>query len=460
MHHKTKEFEIAKSICLAIIERGYTAYFAGGCVRDMLLARIPKDYDIASDIPADELKDMYGSFDGGGDKYGVTHLYVEGYTFEVARFRSDGEYEDGRRPEDVTFTTPQQDALRRDFTINGMFYNPINEEIIDYVGGKEDIDAGLIRCIGSPELRFNEDKLRMMRLCRFYSQLPYGFKYDVESYQQIKVMNYQINQVSSDRIREELNKILTSELPCNGLYALRDTGLLQYVLPEVQAYCGCSQPPEHHPEGDVWEHTMRMLNWWRNNEGINGISKDTLLKVRLAILLHDVGKPLTRTEVDGKIQFLQHERVGEELAIQIMKRLKYSNDVIDVVAWLIKNHMRVQNIREMSKSKYKRLMMHPEFSKLIQLCLSDCISCGQIDEGFRIVSWCEDKKYRLNQEPQKNNIEPLLSGKDLIEYGLKPGPIFGKILLELVELQLEEEILNKEDAWEWLKNTYSKGDEK
>lgn len=431
------EYETARMICGWIQHQGFIAYLAGGCVRDGLLRRTPKDYDIASDIDPELLKAKYHSFDGGGDKYGVTHLLVNGFKFEVAMFRSDGDYTDGRRPDSVEKATPEDDAGRRDFTINAIFYDPVEEKYIDYVGGKEDLLVNrVLRTVGNPHDRFEEDRLRMMRYARFAATFPKLALSRAAVYRMAE-RNFGILGVSNERIRDEMMKMLHAEDPVRGLELLRSTGILRHFLQEVVDFHGCTQPEKFHPEGDVWQHTMAMLSRLRER------GRQVNEMFPLAVLLHDIGKPKVRYigEDDGLPHFLQHEFAGLDMAENVMRRLCFSVVDIEYVRFMIEFHMVIRFFKTMKTSKKKRLARSPYFRDLLELHYLDCVVTGKPTD---LVDWAHN--YADNLSDEQLHPIPLIKGRDLIELGLTPGPLFKRILGAIETQQLEENITTRESA--------------
>ena len=439
------EYDFAKEICEQIQQQGYNAYLVGGCVRDILLERPVKDYDICSNIPSALLKKQFKTFDGGGEKYGVTHVFGGEYIFEIATFRSDGNYTDGRRPDNVTFCDPQQDASRRDFTINGLFYDPVRNDWFDYVEGIRDIKLRILKCIGNPKDRFSEDYLRMLRYIRFLSQIP-ELKEDHKTSLAIYELADKIQTISKERIRDELLKILQSPDPVRGMELLLKFGFMKYILQDVQLFVGCAQPPKHHPEGDVWTHTMLMLkNIDKNNSDLSPVFS-------IAVLLHDIGKPRTASNNAGKIQFLGHEFIGSKIADSICrKELMLPNSDTERICWLIENHMLMHNIRKLKIHNRKKLLLHPYFPELMELSRLDEISTGRQYED--LTEWITEQHQKVNENPI--NKKCLLNGEDLIILGFEPGPLFGQILSDLMDNQLKELIQTKIAAKEYIKTKWS-----
>jgi poly(A) polymerase len=427
-------FDTAKSIVERLRKSGRKAFFVGGCVRDMVMKISPKEYDITTSATPEEIMQIFSNTVPVGASFGVI-LVLEGkHKFEVATFRKDESYSDGRHPDRVIYSTDErEDVIRRDFTINGMLYDPTTEEVIDYVGGVEDINNGIIRTIGSPYERFNEDKLRMIRAIRFAARFSYEMEKD--TLQAIKELAPLISQVSAERIRDEIVKIVTQKNPGLGLRLLRETSLLSHILPEVDKMYGVPQPPEFHPEGDVFTHTCLVLD--RLFETTNGEPSPEL---SMGALLHDVGKPATFT-VEDRIRFNGHDRVGAEMAKKICKRLRFSNKEIERIASLVREHLRFKDVFNMRKSTLKRFLGMPNFEDHLTLHLADCLASHGSTEAYDFV-----KKKLEEFKEEEIKPKPILSGHDLIEMGYIPGPIFSEILDSLEEAQLEGLVKDREEA--------------
>ncbi len=419
--------------------RGFQAWLVGGCVRDLILGREPKDYDISTDATPDRLVQIFPKAQLVGAQFGV--VLVDGV--EVATFRSDHAYDDGRRPVQVTFETdPQKDVLRRDFTINALLLDPtsltppLDSKVIDAVGGLSDLRNGIIRAIGNPEQRFEEDHLRMLRAVRFAAR--FGFEIERATLAAIKEQHQRIARVSPERIRDELVRILTEGAPRRGLELLDASGLLAAILPEVSALKGVRQPPEYHPEGDVWTHTLLML------EGL----KSPTPTLALGVLLHDIGKPGTFRIAD-RIRFDGHVELGEEIARGILNRLRFSNADMEQVIALIGNHMRFSHVHQMRESTLKRMLRLERFEEHLELHRQDCISShGGLDNY-------EFAKTKFEESPPEHLRPPrLLTGHDLIQCGYKPGPDFSRMLEDAEDAQLESRVQSKEEALDFIRSTF------
>ncbi|MGC8846917.1 MAG: CCA tRNA nucleotidyltransferase, partial [Candidatus Hydrogenedens sp.] len=409
-------------------KKGYIAYFAGGCVRDLVMKREPVDYDIATNAIPKEVHCHFPDSIMLWKHYGVVRVLLPEGEYEVTTFRSDGPYLDGRHPSSVVFSSPQEDAQRRDFTINALFFDPSTNEIIDYVGGQEDIRKGIIRTVGNPHHRFAEDYLRLLRSARFSAR--FNFKIERDTLEAMKELRAGIQKVPAERIRDELIKILTEGNPYRAFEILDRTGLLEEILPEISALKGIEQDKEYHPEGDVFIHTLQTLKYLNNPSP----------KLALAILLHDVGKKQTITYTD-RIRFPKHEAIGAQIATNIMERLRFSRSEIEDVAWLIRNHMTLLQYPQMRESTRKRLFKNPLFPLLLELVSIDIqASFGELSSINSIK-----KDYQMFQQTV-SEYQPLLRGKDLIGLGFSPGPLFRTILDEVENAQLEGTIKTHEEA--------------
>jgi putative nucleotidyltransferase with HDIG domain len=424
--------DVAISIVARLQQRGYTTFFAGGCVRDGLRGVSPKDIDIVTAAEPEIVQELFSRTIPVGAQFGVVRVLEQGFEFEVATFRADGKYIDGRRPESVVFSTPKDDAERRDFTVNGMFFDPITGQVIDYVGGQEDLARKLIRAIGRPAERFREDRLRLLRAVRFATTL--GFDLEPATWQALRQQAAEITVVSAERIRDELNKIFADPDRVTGLDRLESSGLLQMILPEVQAMRGCEQPVQFHPEGDVYVHTRLMLSL---------LPPDASLTLVWAVLLHDIGKPVTQTldPEGGRIRFNGHDRVGAEMAEKVMMRLRFSNEETAPVVEAVRNHMVFKDAPQMRPAKLRRFMARPTFPVELELHRVDCAG-SHGDLG--VYDFLQQKRQEFAAEPLIP--APLINGHDLIAIGLTPGPRFREILDAVQTSQLEGETRTKADA--------------
>ena len=421
----------AEKIVQILTQAGHVAVYAGGCVRDALLQRPYLDVDIATSATPDQVQSLFPkASDPQGKAFGVIRLRIDEHVFEIATFRVDGPYLDGRRPSSITFTTAEEDAKRRDFTINGMFFNPLQNQLLDYVAGQADLSTKTIRAIGDPVSRFTEDRLRLFRAIRFAVQL--GFEMEPATWKALIQLSPSSNVISPERVRDELIKIFTSPDPARGFDLLHQSGLLAVWIPELLEMRGCAQSPEHHPEGDVWVHTRLLLTHMRNPSPV----------LALSALLHDIGKPRTsKTDPDGRIRFFGHEGVGARMAEEILRRLRFSNDEVAAITACIANHMAFKDAPNMRVSTLKRLLARPTFLEELELHRIDCSSChGQLD----IHAFLTAKMTEFSQEEIKP--KPLLTGNDLQQLGIKPGPSMGKILHQLMDEQLEGKFTDRDGA--------------
>jgi poly(A) polymerase len=425
---------LATSIVQRLREAGYVAYFTGGCVRDLLLAREPKDFDVATSAPPDALLKIFPRAGQVGAHFGVVLVQHNGVQVEVATFRSDLEYRDGRHPEGVAFETdPGQDVLRRDFTINALLLDPVSGDVLDFVGGRDDLKAGIIRAIGEPERRFREDHLRLLRAVRFAARL--GFEIEPGTFDALRRFAHLIHGVSAERVRDEIARILTEGSPRRGFELLDSSGLLQEVLPEVAALKGVEQPPEFHPEGDVWTHTLMML------EGLGSGGKELpSISLALGVLLHDIGKPATFRVAD-RIRFDGHVEKGIEIAHGLLTRLRFPNQVIETAEALIANHMKFMEVPRMRESTLKRFMRQPDFEEHMALHRLDCLSSHGGLDNYEFI-----RRKQVEVPPEQLKPAPLVTGRDLIAAGYKPGPMFGIVLSEIEDAQLEGRISTAEEA--------------
>ena len=437
-----KNFAGAIEIVKTLGEKGHAAFFVGGCVRDALLGVECDEIDIATSATPEQIQRTFAKTVAVGESFGVVLVIKGGMKFEVATFRMESSYGDGRHPERVNYTkSMEEDVRRRDFTINGMLYDPLSGELYDYVGGLGDLERRLVRTIGDPGKRFGEDRLRMMRAVRFASCLD--FELDGAALSAIRSEAAAISVVSRERIREELVKILTRRNPGNGLRLLSSSGLLEHFLPEVECMHGVRQPPQFHPEGDVFEHTCLVMDRLYGNT--DGLCSEELA---VAALLHDVGKPPTYSESD-RIRFNGHDRVGARMSEGICRKLRFSRKQINRISELILKHLKFKDVFNMRKSTLKRFLSLPYFEEHMQMHLADCMaSHGQTDA----YDFIREKMEEYGREEIKP--PPLLGGRDLIDLGYSPGPVFSEILGSVEELQLENRLSSREEAIEFVLKNY------
>ena len=401
----------AREIATRLRENGHIAYFAGGCVRDIVRGETPKDFDIATDAKPETVQKLFPRTYAVGAHFGVIIVLENGFQFEVATFRSDEAYIDGRHPSAVHFSSPEEDAKRRDFTINGMFYDPVAEEVIDFVGGRADIDAKLVRAIGDPAQRFAEDRLRMLRAVRFATVLDYTI--DNQTWDALVANATSINEISAERIRDELVRIFLSPNRTRGWDLLDSSGLMRAILPELDRMKGVLQPEQFHPEGDVFEHTRLMLQF---------LPEKVSVPLVFAVLLHDVAKPVTATiDETGRIRFSGHDRAGAEMAEEIMRRLRFSGVEIEATVEMVRQHMVFKDVPKMREAKLKRFMARPTFDDEMELHRVDCEGSHRMLDNYEFLL---RKREEFANEPIIP--PPLVRGDDLIALGLKPGPNLAK----------------------------------
>ncbi len=418
--------------------QGFQTYFAGGAVRDLLLNHHIDEIDIATAAPPDVVEKLFPRTVGVGREFGVIVAVVGGTNYEIATFRSESGYKDGRHPEQVRFTDARQDALRRDFTVNALFLDPVTGKVIDYTNGRKDLDRGLIRTVRDPLVTFGEDKLRVLRAIRFACQL--GFRIDGPTCEGVTRYAHRLSQISRERIRDELLKILCGRAPARGLSLLSDSGVLEEVLPEVFDMHGVMQPPAFHPEGDVFQHTRLMFSLARN-------LSPTLA---MAVLLHDVGKPGTFAFGD-RIRFDGHAELGARMAGEICRRLKLPGARIQRVVRLVQDHLRFMHVRQMRESTLRRFLRTEGFDEHLELHRLDCLaSHGDLSN----YDFCREKLSELDQEALAP--PPLINGHDLIALGLEPGPLFSEILKQAEDLQLEGILTAREEALSWARTTFGR----
>ena len=434
--------ELANSVCDTLQRNAFQAFLVGGCVRDLLLQREPADFDVATDATPDEVLRLFPHGVDVGAQFGVILLCQDSLKVEIATFRSDLGYSDGRHPDQVVYSkTPQEDVRRRDFTINGLLMLHDTGEVLDFVSGRSDLTAGIIRAIGEPSRRFAEDKLRMLRAVRFAAR--FGYAIEPATFAAIRQHAHEINVVSAERIREELTRLLTEGAARRAFKLLDDLGLLPQILPEIAAMKGVLQPPEYHPEGDVWIHTLLMLE---------ALPKKASPTLAWGTLLHDVGKPPTfrsAAETGDRIRFDNHVDVGVRMTEEICRRLRFSNDDTDQVKALVANHMKFKDVAQMRASTLKRFVRLPQFDEHLELHRLDCLSShGKLDAYETVKDFLAHAPSATVRPPR------LLSGDDLRELGYKPGPEFRKILVSLEDAQLEETIQTREQALEFIRKHY------
>ncbi len=429
----------ARKIVLRLREAGHEAYYAGGCVRDRLLGKEAHDIDIATSARPEQVRALFARTVAVGAQFGVIVVLEDGVDFQVATFRADGAYVDGRHPSDVTFTTAEGDAQRRDFTINGLFYDPVANEVIDFVEGRRDLEARVVRAIGKAPERFAEDKLRVLRGVRFAASLDFAI--EPETWSAIRAGASSIHAVSAERIREELVKIFLSPRRVRGFDLLDESGLLREVLPEMETLKGCDQPPEFHPEGDVFVHTRLMLSL---------LPETVSAPLVFSVLFHDLGKPPTmRVDPAGRIRFNGHESVSARMTEAIMRRLRFSGDEIEAAVEMVQNHMVFKDVKAMRVARLKRFMARPTFQDEMELHRVDCLASHGLLDNYAFL---RERGEEFANEPLIP--EPLVSGHDLIGLGWKPGPRFKEVLDAVQTRQLEGLLASRGEALAWIKSEY------
>ncbi len=456
---------------------GHEAYLVGGCVRDHLMGKAPKDWDIATDAAPSAIEQLFDHTVAVGKAFGVIIVVWGGRSYEVATFRDDGDYSDGRRPDSVRFSTAEADVRRRDFTINALLYDPFAEQVLDFVDGQRDLAAGLLRTVGDPGERFREDRLRLLRAVRFAART--GFRLEAATLAAMCDLASLVTTVSAERVGEELKRMLSEGYAAAAMQMLQDATLLRHVLPEVAQLGGVPQPPQFHPEGDVLVHTLLMLPLLdatirrgvaaendRPADAQEGgpaapyvalaggepllvfpAERDRVV-LAWAVLLHDVGKPETISFAD-RIRFHCHDAASVRIARTVLKRLRYPNVVIDAVAELVARHMKFCHVRNMREAKRRRFLQDPAFLLHLELHRLDCLSShGRLDNfEFALAAWQDEQ-----QRPAE--LEPLLTGHDLIEMGYAPGPCMGRILAALADARLEGTVQDETDARQWVRDSF------
>ena len=444
--------EFATSIVRSLRQNGFQAYLVGGCVRDLLLQRVPQDYDVATDATPQQVTTIFPETYAVGAQFGVVLVPLPdgenveqtagipvAREVEVATFRSDVGYSDGRHPDQVRFSKdPHEDVVRRDFTINGMLLDPVSSEVLDFVGGQNDLAAGVIRAIGNPERRFAEDKLRMLRGVRFAAR--FGYKIESETFSTIQKLAREINVVSRERVRDELTHMLTEEHPRRAFELLDESGLLQELLPEITAMKGVAQPPQFHPEGDVFVHTVLLLDH---------LPRPCSATLAWGALLHDVGKPATFRVASDRIRFDNHVEVGVRMAEEVCRRLRFSASDSQQVLALVDNHMRFGQATRMNQSTLKRFLRTPDFDEHLALHRADSLASHGSLSTYEFV---EEKLAEIPEEVRRP--APLINGDDLIAFGHLPGPKFRDILDAVEDGQLEGRLASREAALEFVKEQF------
>ena len=441
-NRSVKPRELANSICEVLQRNGYQALLVGGCVRDLLLGRDAADYDVTTDATPERVMELFPDSIAVGAQFGVVLVPHDGVKVEVATFRSDVGYSDGRHPDHVVYSkTPQEDVQRRDFTINGLLMRHDTGEVLDLVGGQADLRAGIVRAIGQPSLRFAEDKLRMMRAVRFAAR--FGFEIEAETFHAIRKRVAEIHQVSPERLREELTKMLTEGGARRAFELLEETWLLHQALPEIAAMKGVEQPPQFHPEGDVWIHTRIMI------EKLPAGASPTLA---WGVLLHDAGKPATfksAQETGDRIRFDGHVDVGVRMAEELCRRLRFSSEDTEQILALVANHMKFKDVGEMRTSTLKRFVRQPHFEEHMQLHRLDCLSSHGNLDSYEYV-----RRFLSVTPPEQVRPARILTGDDLMRMGYTPGQLFKQILQAVEDAQLEGQIRTRDEAETYVRKNF------
>ena len=428
--------DIVLDLLRRLQEAGHEAYLVGGCVRDELRGMAPQDYDMATSARPEEVEALFPQTHAVGKSFGVILVLEHGHTFEVATFRAESDYTDGRRPNTVTFSDAQTDASRRDFTVNGHFMDPLSDTVHDWVGGQEDLEKRRLRTIGHPTERFNEDHLRLLRAVRLAAQLD--FEIDPATFAAVRDMADHITRVSAERIRDELLKLFRPPYAARGLDLLHESGLLAQVLPELLPTVTCEQSPDYHPEGTVYDHIRLMLS---------KLPAEASVELPWTALLHDIAKPVTQSECEeGRIHFYGHEKIGADMAQQILQRLRFPNVEIEAIVQTVRYHMQFKDAPKMRKATLRRMLMRPTFELELEQHRLDCLgSHGLMD----IYDFIREEQTVLQEKPLL--LEPLISGRDLIELGIEPGPALGQLLDAVRDQQLAETFSTREEALAWAK---------
>ena len=428
--------EIAIEILKRLQQAGHEAFFVGGCVRDELRGVIPQDYDIATGAHPEQVQALFFKTVGVGKNYGVIIVLQDGWQFEIATFRAEDGYQDGRRPTEVQFSDAKTDASRRDFTVNGLFFDPVADTVHDWVEGQKDLKQGVIRTIGHPEERFAEDHLRLLRAIRFAAQLDYHI--EPVTLAAVQAQAALIATISAERVRDELCKLFSPPHAARGLDLLLESGLLEHVLPELVATIDCDQSPDFHPEGSVFNHIRLMLSL---------MPKDASHLLPWTVLLHDIAKPQTSSVgEDGRIHFYAHEKIGAEMTENILRRLRFPRADIEAAAQTVCHHMQFKDAKKMRKATLRRMLLRSNFDLELEQHRLDCLgSHGKLD----IYDFLCEQKLLLEEKPVL--LAPLVNGKDLLDLGIESGPLMGKLLDEITDKQLSEEFSTREEALNWVK---------
>jgi putative nucleotidyltransferase with HDIG domain len=419
---------------------GHEAYFAGGCVRDKLRKIPAKDYDIATSALPDEVRKLFPKTVPVGAQFGVILVVVGEENFEVATFRTEGGYQDGRHPGKVEFTGVEEDAKRRDFTVNGLYWDTTHKKVLDFVGGQEDLKRKIIRTIGDPTDRFQEDHLRMLRAVRFAVQLD--FEIEKPTWEVIRANAGLVTKVSQERIRDELTKILTSPNPGRGVRLLDEAQLLKIILPEIEPMKGCEQPMEYHPEGDVFIHTLMLMDGLKNAP----------IELAMGCLLHDVAKPATFVRAPDRIRFHGHDKLGADMAREICRRLTFPNAQTELISQLVQEHLRFKDALQMRLATLKRFLSLDRMDLHLELHRLDCLASHGHLEAYE---FCKKKLAEFQAEPPPPT--RMITGQDLIALGYSPGPQFAKMLHSLEDAILEGTLKTREEGFDFVRKQFPQG---
>ena len=432
MIHKPtdRHFEGAECVVRRLQHAGHRAVLAGGCVRDLLRDEQPQDYNVATSARPAEVEALFDESQTVGRRFGVCQVHLDGLVYEVATFRREWGYSDGRHPDGVEFCDAEQDARRRDFTVNAMFYDPVTEELTDYVGGRTDLADGLIRAVGEPEARFREDHLRLVRAVRFAVRL--GFEIEPATRSAMERLAPLTVVVSAERLREELRLILTGPRPADALRLMDSLGMLRHVFPELEEAKGCQQPPNYHPEGDVFVHSLLTLE---------KLPPEPDFELALAALFHDVGKPQAARNAEDAMFFPDHWDIGARIAEGVCRRLRLSNHETERVCWLVRRHMYFMDAPRMRESTLKKLFAEPGFEQLAELHRADALASWGDLANYEYVL-----ERRRTMPPEVARPPRLVTGDDLIAMGYAPGPLFRLVLEAVRDAQLEGEVTTREEA--------------
>lgn len=425
----------ARDVAQRLADAGFTAYWAGGCVRDMLLGKTPKDYDVATNATPDEILRLFPGSQAFGKAFAVVQVRLDGIPFEVATFRKDHGYSDGRRPDAVSFADPETDAQRRDFTINAMFYDPLRETVIDFAGGQADLAARLVRCVGDPDQRFTEDHLRLLRAVRFATSLDFAI--EPATADAIRRKTPLLSRISAERVRDELTRIFQESVRAGQALVLLDSlNLLAAVLPELLPMKGQAQPPQFHPEGDVFQHTVIMLDHLASRD----------IRLVLAVLFHDIGKPATVQATAERLRFNGHAAAGAAMADSILQRLRFPNDVREPVVHCVRNHMRIMDADKMKASTLRKLVGSPTFETEMELHRLDCLASHGDQSNWQLIM---DFKRRVDLEGPPLP-KPWISGDDIMSLGIPQSPAIGAWRRAAYDAQLEGRFPDRDALLQWL----------